>query len=399
MFYGAFLWGKTVTTSFNPISSTYIAEREVKAYRAGIGRTDKVIVAASVVAGNALSDINRDSIRLPGGTGQNFVVGFDVTYKPRTGTELGLEYARSASPFVGEAQNEQRSVLDMKDRFSEAFNAFFRTTLISSGTRVSFYTKVVGPNYYSYAAPNLRQDNFRVEGLVEQPFLKGRLITLIRYLQDQDNLYDQKAATFTNRTLLSALSCRIGKNFAINVTAGPSFQQMFFTTSNSSSTTSLLLYSGSVSYNSYSTRRYFSASINYSYNTSEVEGTEVPGFTSAQYGGNVLWQERGCGLKISGSLSSSMYDGSVVYGRNLMSSTRVSIPLLKRCEAGIGYAYLWHTSYQERHVAKVDVQVSLPFSIAGIISCERHHALMFKESNRTTILHIGRISIIKRFSL
>lgn len=212
--YGAFTWGKVVSNGNNFLPVFRQAEsRSLWSVRAGVGRTEKLLVACSVLKGvDESSDIKLDSINHIELPKMNTVVGIDIRYIVSKNVTLGAEYARSANEYTNkEIRNSSADLSSLLEnaKYANAWNVYVKGQAFEGRTRYSLQMKSVDPLYYSFGAPFLRRDNLRLETKIDHAVWKRQLTGSVTYRTERNNLYSLRQGSSINNSWVLGVQLRI----------------------------------------------------------------------------------------------------------------------------------------------------------------------------------------------
>lgn len=394
--YGAFTWGKTIQNFNDPFSVFAAGGRTIMAGRIGVGRTEKLLLAVSVLRGHDdLTAIITDSLNsyVPQ---NNYVLGADLKYK--TGThEMGLEYAQSADEnrYEGLPRNGGFAG-SFNSKYGKAWMGYGNFNFPETRTRIKVHTKVIDPYYYSFGTPFLRQDNFRMEIKGEQGFLRNQLTAAVTYRRDEDNLYNLKQFNTKYHSLVYTLHIKFRKLPVVMLLYSPNYQVYNNPAINRSFTGNVKIYQGTATYpvkwkyavliNTVNVMKQHSLTISDSSGNSRV----------SQYGANESLTLMKHNLTISTAISYSYaYAGEMKLYGLLYTNVSISKGLYKnKITIGSGYTLQKDYGLGKRDVIQLSAAFSLPFRVRCQLSMEQHY---IKNTDGNSRMNLGRITIIKPF--
>lgn len=396
--YGAFTWGKTVANFYNPFAFDIAGGRTIMAGRAGIGRTEKLLVAATVLKGeddsrNLVSDTNH-TYYVPK---NNYVTGLDLTYKSEY-IDVALEYARALNREAADGEIKADQLLnDQKIKYSGAALASVGVNLKDAGTKFRLSGRLVDPYYYSFGTPFLRQDNFRLEGKADQTFLKKQITAGVSYRRDADNIYGLKQATSVNNGYIFTLNLKFKRYPFLLLSYSPNYQSFYSNVTRQHISSSVKLWQATTGYTVNGRNAVLTSTFSYlkQFSSSNAEG--ISSFHIDQYllsESLMLLQSE---LQLNVSLSAIVPHGGDT-GRTYMADVSAAKGLFKnKVTTTIGYIYQKDFSIQQRHILSVEAGWNLWWKIRCAARFERHFITSYRIENNKTDMHLGRLTIIKTF--
>lgn len=399
--YGAFMWGSTVHNFGNPFSLDYSSGRSIMAGRLGVGRSEKLLFAITVLSGeDGIKNIIKDSQNayVPF---SNYVIGAELRYKTDN-LEAGMEYAQAANnnkQDEGNEINKSFSSVFEKDRVkhSKAWCGYGTYSVKQTNTRLKFLTKIIDPFYYSFGTPYLRQDNFRMELKGEQGFVKNKLIAGVTYRRDEDNLYELKKVSTTYHSFIYTIQARFKKLPFVALLYSPNYQAYDNRLNNQRISGQVKLYQATINHtsrwkyvlltNTFSYMRQESSSVSDSvlYNTmNQYSLTEGLNFLkyALQLNASVSYSR----YVLAGAPSSGLFYTNAGLTKGLFKN---------KLSVTAGYAYQQDYAAETRSVLSAGSSFSLPYSIRCNIGLEKH--IVKNSVGDAQQMHFGRITIIKPF--
>ncbi len=159
------------------------------------------------------------SILFRNGPRANYVLGADLLLIPDEHFSLSAEVdgslltsdTRSAGVSSTDIPSWVRKLVDptISSYVDYSYNVQGTVNLPESNSRISGSTRRVGPGYFSLGTPNLRNDDLRYEGKIDQYFDKRQISLSGFYRTEHDNLIPWKQAT----TTIGSYGVSMGLNF------------------------------------------------------------------------------------------------------------------------------------------------------------------------------------------
>lgn len=402
--YGAFTYG-SVSNNFNYRSffSNTNSEQTILACRAGIGRIEKLLFAVSLLkgqdnGGNQLRDSNSGFL-LPE---KNYVLGIDIRYKFSDFIDLGVEYAKSTiqdrenNKGSDDASSIKNLISASKSKYSDAWTGYFNLKL-KSNTKLHFMTRQIDPFYYSFGAPFLRKDNFRIEAKGEQHFWKKQFSAAITVRKDQDNIYDLKEATSRNLTSIYTFHLKIKKYPFLLVNYSPNYQSNFNALTKHTFSSSIIYYGLTSGYTFQTRSISVTSTLNFSRQFNKTTAAGYSLFDISQYmlSENLFFKQMD--IMFSGILNytfPAIGDTGRIYFSNLMVSKTSHD---KKTTISIGYVYQKDFGVDRRNCIQTNVTLILGWGITSTLKLEKQFIKNYKVDKENSNLNIGRVIIMKTF--
>lgn len=399
--YGAFVWGNLYTNYSNPFSFDYTGKRSLMAGRIGLGRTDRFLMSITVSkAQDEGSKLLGDSLNAYR-PAYNYVFGIDMRYRVQS-TEVGAEYAKSLVPDkqtegAGNYQYPFSRLFEKNGdkQQSGAWAVYGTTRLKETNTQLKVTARAVDPYYYSYGAPFLRQDNFRLESKVAQPLMKQKLNFSFTYRFDRDNLYKQKEGTSRNHAFIYTAQVKI-KRYPIVSLMYATHLQYYYDYSNKN-TVNNKIQLGQITLTNITKKRNWLLVQSATGGAQRIETPvqEQRVLEVYQLGLNEQYQHQTLNLGITADASyvwSNGNDTGNVYAGGLTLSKGV---FKNKITVLGGYHYQEDVGIETRHIAEAGASFVLPMQIKCSIRVERHF-IASNQINRNDQI-VGRLSMFKTF--
>ena len=165
------------------------------------------------------STLADSSILFRNGPRANYVMGMDLLLIPDEHISLGAEIdgslltsdTRDAAVVNNDIPGWLRTLVDPKISSFVDYSYSLQGALIlpETNSKLSGSLRRVGPGYYSLGTPNLRNDNLRFEGRVDQYFDKRQISLGGFFRNEHDNLIPWKQST----TTIQSFGGTLGLNF------------------------------------------------------------------------------------------------------------------------------------------------------------------------------------------
>lgn len=401
MLYGAFVWGNLFTNYSNPFSFDYTGKRSLMAGRIGLGRTDHFLMSITVSkAQDEGSKLLGDSLNAYR-PAYNYVLGIDMRYRVQS-TEVGAEYAKSLVPDkqTEGAGNYQYpfSRLFEKNRDKQqsgAWAVYGTTRLKETNTQLKVTARAVDPYYYSYGAPFLRQDNFRLESKVAQPLMKQKLNFSFTYRFDRDNLYKQKEGTSRNHAFIYTAQVKIKRYPIVSLMYATHLQYYYDYRNKNTVNNKIQLGQITLTYITKKRNWLLVQSATGGVQRIETPVQEQRVLQVYHLGLNEQYQHQTLNLGITADASyvwSNANDTGNVYAGGLTLSKGV---FKNKITVLGGYHYQEDVGIETRHIAEAGASFVLPMQIKCSIRVERHF-IASNQINRNDQT-VGRLSMFKTF--
>lgn len=402
--YSAFTWGKVSNTIINPFSFNLANERTVMGARVGMGRTEKMLLAITFLkAQNSNSGEVVDSNFINFSPHVNYVAGVDFRYKMSNTIEFGAEYARSLDNRYLEHQttlfSKYESIIKGENtKYSNAWYAFGNIGFNETNTRLKISTRLVDPYFASYGAPNLRQDNFRIEGKIDQGVLKNQLNLSFAIRHDEDNIYALKQATTKNNTLIYSAYLKINKYPFLIATFSPSYQLYYNSKTKQTIRNEVKLYQLIAGYTVQNRVTIKSLSFSYSKQFSKQENELTTLSHVDLYNLNIGLGIIPLDLQLNSTGTYSLPYSGVNMNRILIySANATKLIFKKKISITGGYVMQKDFSYEKRNIIQAGSSFSFFRTIKCTIQLEHQFISGLVHPKRSSEMNIGRISIIKSF--
>lgn len=402
--YGAFTWGNSVANFSNPFAIDLSGGRTIMAGRMGVGRTEKMLLAFSILKGtdgsnNRVHDSSYNYY-LPQ---FNYVTGVDFKYKFNNIVDVGLEYAKSENQEISKEARTNTEVygnlvsLNNK-KYTSAWSGVMNINLNENKTKFKFLVRSVDPFYYSFGTPYLRKDDLRIESKGEQSFLKKQLTTSVSYRHDEDNLYNLKEATTKNNAFIFNLQLRIKKYPFLILTYSPNYISSFNSSNKQFISTEVKIYNGIIGYVSNRKNAVYTSTISYTkqYSRSTIEGYKLLHTDQYTLTENVMIKP--IDLTVTSLLNYSLPLTQSDTGKVMVASVMVSKNFAKKkLSINGGYSYQKDFTIQVRNIIQAGASFSLGWGINCTIRIERHFIKSYKAEAQNQDMNLGRITLIKNF--
>ncbi len=403
-FYAAASWGKVLAGFDNPLSFfREPAQRSISAVKVGIGRKEKLLVSVSLLKGkDESSNIIKDSFSdyyLPS---DNYVTGFDATYRFSANGEANVEYARSQNNYQYLRNSELGSIknlaINKQDQYAGAWNAYTKFTLNDGTTRIKLSSRLIDPFYYSFGTPYLRRDNFRIELKGDQLFWKKQLTTGLTLRSDRDNLYATKAGTSRVYSTLFNVQLRIKKLPYLMVTYSPNYQFFYNAATRQNITTRSVFYNVVTGYTHQSKKNVTNITLGYCNQFNVSSEAEWQSYNARQFSAFFNLANRRSELSVSSGVTYVLPENKSDTAELLVISANVTKPLFKkRVTVGTGLAYHKDFNVQQRVIADASASFRLVFGLVCQLNIERHFIKAYKADVPGKDTFTARLSIIKNF--
>lgn len=402
--YSAFTWGKVSTSIINPFSFNLSNERTILGARVGMGRTEKMLIALTFLkAQNSNSNEVVDSNFINYAPHTNYVAGVDFRYKVSSAVDFGAEYARSLDNRFIENQgtliSKYESILKGENtKYSNAWYAFGNINFNETNTRLKLSSRLVDPYFTSYGAPNLRQDNFRIEGKVDQGVIKNQLNLSFTIRHDEDNIYALKQATTQNNTLVYSAYLKLKKYPFVIATFSPSYQFYYNSQTKQTIRNELKLYQLIVGYSIQNRLTIKSFSFSYSKQYAKQENELTTLSHVDQYNLSVGIGLIPLDLQLNSTGTYSLPYSGVNTNRILVYSVNATKLIFKKKIAITGgYVLQKDFLYEQRNIIQAGTSFTLMKSIKCTIQMEHQFISGLVSPERSSDMNVGRISITKSF--
>lgn len=403
-FYAAATWGKVLAAFDNPLSFVKNpAQRSISAFRAGIGRKEKLLISVSLLrgkdeTGNAVKDSFFDYY-LPS---DNYVTGVDATYRFSEHGEINIEYARSQNNYQHLNSTQLGTIRELatnkQDKYAGAWNAYTRFAFNGGNTRVKLSSRLIDPFYYSFGTPYLRKDNFRVELKGEQLFWKRQLSTSLTLRSDRDNLYGTKAGTSSIYSTVFNVQLRIRKLPFIIFTYSPNYQFFYNSTIKRKISTRSIFYNVVSGYTHQTKKTTSNVTLGYCNQFNISSEAEWQSYNAKQFSASLTVASRRSGLALNGNLIYVLPENRSDTAEILVLSSSISRPLFKnKINASAGLAFHKDYDIQERVIADVSASFTWLWGLVFQASVERHFIHAYRPDLPGKDTFTVRLSIIKNF--
>lgn len=335
---------------------------------------------------------------------KNELLGVEGTYGLGKYVSLRSEMAFSnQSSSIGLTPNNTLGFQDNLNRNNAAFLAGARVNIKQVGSVVDFSFQQVGANYYAVTAPNLRRDNQRFEGKMDQRIYKSAVNMFASCRVDLDNVSNLKNSS--TQSYLYTLGVRLFvKRFPYLIASISPFRQYFtIYGSNAKAVNKVNMYNITVGYiyankaiNNNSVMNH-SRNNTFTYQGVDIEATNL--LNTSWLVSNTL-TINAIGLATTTSLSKFSnvvsFTADSIQTKQVTSAEIMLNKSLKkiRSNAEAGYTYIadgFGNSY--RHVMKAGWSMLLLKGLQTSFRYEYH--LVNKEQINT--IHVYRLSIVKTF--
>lgn len=406
LFYGALTWGTTVNNFANPFSKDINGGRSIFAVRAGIGRTESMLLSVSVLKGTDYSDnVVKDtnySYYLPQ---SNYVIGGDFKYKFQKNYEAGFEYAKSMNEEIAkETKNSTEQLSSLvnpnQSKYSNAWLAYMNANIEETGTKISLLTRVIDPFFYSFGTPYLRKDNFKIEAKTEQTILKKQITASLRYRRDEDNIYQLKEGTAINNTFIYTLNIKFKNYPFLILTYSPNYQSTFDAIRKQQFSSKVLLYNITAGYTKQNKKVVSTSIANYSKQYNSTSNSELSRFHVDQFSFNesIYLKKNELNFSFSSSYALPYLRGDT--GRTISISEAVSKTFAKRkITINTSYSYQKDFVFESRKIITAGINLSPGWDININFRAEHHFIQSFniQSVQKYSEMNLGRITLIKAF--
>jgi len=402
--YGAFTWGNSVANFSNPFAIDLSGGRTIMASRIGLGRTEKLLVAFSILKGiDGKNNVVLDSNYTFYSPQYNYVTGVDIKYKFNRIVDFNFEYAKSENQEIAKETRNNPEVYSgllnvNNNKYSSAWNGVLNVNLDESHTKFHFLMRSVDPYYYSFGTPYLRRDNLRIEAKGEQSFWKKQITSSVSFRRDEDNLYNLKEATTKNNSVIFNLQLRIKKYPFLIITYTPNYQSTFNTATKQFVNSNVKVYNVILGYVVNKKKTVNTTTISYTKQYNEINISGYSLFHTDQYAltENILIKSLDMNLtsSLNYTIPLMVSDTGKIIVANVIASKSI---LKKKINISGGYSYQKDFTIMESNILQAGTSFSMGWGINCTIKIERHFIKNYRLDGQNQDMNIGRITLIKSF--